>query len=438
MNKLKKLAVTMTLCLGVLALPLHANAKPQPLGQLDKVAVVVNNGVILDSEINNMMKAVKSNAAKARQQLPDDKTLRQQVIERLVNDSIVIQLAEMQGFNVNDEQLEQAITSVARQNNLSLAQMKNTLQADGISYEAYKNQFRKDMILNEVRNSEVRRRVIVSPQEVDMLAKEIKQHQDSQVEYNLSHILLFAPESMSKGELAEVESKARDIIREVNKGASFAKLAATHSIDPQALNGGAMGWAKIEELPPQFANIVQGSRAGSTVGPVRSRVGYHIIRINNVRKIESPKVMTTEVHARHILIKPTVILTDAQAKQKIENVRQDIQSGKMTFEQAAKQFSEDPGSALQGGDLGWANPQIFDPAFRSAVTSLSKGQTSSPIRSSFGWHIIELLDTKQIDATDQAYKDQAYRILFNQRFNEETQIWLQEERAMAYVKVIEK
>ncbi len=198
MNKLKKLAVTMTLCLGVLALPLHANAKPQPLGQLDKVAVVVNNGVILDSEINNMMKAVKSNAAKARQQLPDDKTLRQQVIERLVNDSIVIQLAEMQGFNVNDEQLEQAITSVARQNNLSLAQMKNTLQADGISYEAYKNQFRKDMILNEVRNSEVRRRVIVSPQEVDMLAKEIKQHQDSQVEYNLSHILLFAPESMSK------------------------------------------------------------------------------------------------------------------------------------------------------------------------------------------------------------------------------------------------
>lgn len=436
MKNWRKLAISLTLCVNAIALPIHSSAQT-PTKSLDKVAVIVNNGVILESEITNMMHSVKFNASKARQQLPDDQTLRAQITERLINDSIMLQIAQEQGMRVPDEQLDMAIADIARQNRISVAQLRKYIQSDGINFNTYREQFRKDMLLSEVRNNEVRRRITILPQEVDMLAKQMADHQANQREYNLSHILIALPENPSQAQINKAEKLANSLVEQLNNGANFGKLAMAYSADGQALNGGVMGWGKQEELPGPFANAIEGATKGTVAGPIRSGVGFHILKVNDVRTPQQQKIMATEVHARHILIKPSVILSDEQAHAKAQALLQDIQSGKISFEQAARQNSEDPGSSQQGGDLGWAVPDIYDPAFRNTLLQLQKGQISSPVRSNFGWHIIQLLGNRQIDATDDAFKEQAYRMLFNRKFSEEAQVWIQEERAMAYVKIMD-
>lgn len=429
--------IALALCVSTLALPFSATAAEAPTKKLDKVAVIVNNGVILESEIANMMHTVKFSASKARQQLPDDKTLRAQITERLITDSIMLQIAQNQGMTIPDEQLNLAIADIARQNRISVAQLRKYIESDGISFNTYREQFRKDMLLGEVRNNEVRRRVNILPQEVEMLAKQMADHQANQKEFNLSHILIALPENPSQKQAEKVEKLANSLVEQLNKGANFGKLAVAYSADGQALNGGAMGWGKQEELPGPFAKAIEGAEKGTIAGPIRSSVGFHILKVNDIRVPQQQKIMATEVHARHILIKPSIILSDEQAKAKAQALLNDIQSGKITFEQAARQNSEDPGSSQQGGDLGWASADIYDPAFRNTLLQLQKGQISSLIKSSFGWHIIQLLGSRQIDATDSAFKEQAYRMLFNRKFAEEAQVWIQEERAMAYVKIMD-
>ncbi|WP_109874015.1 peptidylprolyl isomerase SurA [Escherichia coli] len=356
-----------TLLLGIAMIANTSFAAPQVV---DKVAAVVNNGVVLESDVDGLMQSVKLNAAQARQQLPDDATLRHQIMERLIMDQIILQMGQKMGVKISDEQLDQAIANIAKQNNMTLDQMRSRLAYDGLNYNTYRNQIRKEMIISEVRN-----------------------------------------------------------------GADFGKLAIAHSADQQALNGGQMGWGRIQELPGIFAQALSTAKKGDIVGPIRSGVGFHILKVNDLRG-ESKNISVTEVHARHILLKPSPIMTDEQARVKLEQIAADIKSGKTTFAAAAKEFSQDPGSANQGGDLGWATPDIFDPAFRDALTRLNKGQMSAPVHSSFGWHLIELLDTRNVDKTDAAQKDRAYRMLMNRKFSEEAASWMQEQRASAYVKIL--
>ena len=291
------------------------------------------------------------------------------------------------------------------------------------------------MIISEVRNNEVRRRITILPQEVESLAQQVGNQNDASTELNLSHILIPLPENPTSDQVNEAESQARAIVDQARNGADFGKLAIAHSADQQALNGGQMGWGRIQELPGIFAQALSTAKKGDIVGPIRSDVGFHILKVNDLRS-ESKNISVTEVHARHILLKPSPIMTDEQARVKLEQIAADIKSGKTTFAAAAKEFSQDPGSANQGGDLGWATPDIFDPAFRDALTRLNKGQMSAPVHSSFGWHLIELLDTRNVDKTDAAQKDRAYRMLMNRKFSEEAASWMQEQRASAYVKIL--
>ncbi len=196
-----------------------------------------------------------------------------------------------------------------------------------------------------------------------------------------------------------------------------------------------MGWGKMEELPSIFASQLQSSEKGSIVGPIRAGVGFHILKINDIRG-EQKAISVMEVNARHILLRPSVVMTDAQAEAKLASIAADIRSGKADFKDMARQYSEDPGSAQQGGNLGWASPESYDPAFCEALMRLQKNELSAPVRSSFGWHLIQLMDTRQVDKTDVAQKDRAYRMLFNRKFAEEVQSWMQEQRASAYVKII--
>ncbi|EHE5098229.1 peptidylprolyl isomerase SurA [Salmonella enterica] len=421
-----------TLLLGIAMIANTSFAAPQVV---DKVAAVVNNGVVLESDVDGLMQSVKLNAGQAGQQLPDDATLRHQILERLIMDQIILQMGQKMGVKITDEQLDEAIANIATQNNMTMDQMRSRLAYDGLNYSTYRNQIRKEMIISEVRNNEVRRRITVLPQEVDALAKQIGTQNDASTELNLSHILIALPENPTSGQVNDAQRQAESIVEEARNGADFGKLAITYSADQQALKGGQMGWGRIQELPGIFAQALSTAKKGDIVGPIRSGVGFHILKVNDLRG-QIPNISVTEVHARHILLKPSPIMTDQQARLKLEEIAADIKSGKTTFAAAAKEYSQDPGSANQGGDLGWATPDIFDPAFRDALTKLHKGQMSAPVHSSFGWHLIELLDTRKVDKTDAAQKDRAYRMLMNRKFSEEAATWMQEQRASAYVKIL--
>ncbi|EKT5023644.1 peptidylprolyl isomerase SurA [Salmonella enterica] len=421
-----------TLLLGIAMIANTSFAAPQVV---DKVAAVVNNGVVLESDVDGLMQSVKLNAGQAGQQLPDDATLRHQILERLIMDQIILQMGQKMGVKITDEQLDQAIANIAKQNNMTMDQMRSRLAYDGLNYSTYRNQIRKEMIISEVRNNEVRRRITVLPQEVDALAKQIGTQNDASTELNLSHILIALPENPTSEQVNDAQRQAESIVEEARNGADFGKLAITYSADQQALKGGQMGWGRIQELPGIFAQALSTAKKGDIVGPIRSGVGFHILKVNDLRG-QSQSISVTEVHARHILLKPSPIMTDQQARLKLEEIAADIKSGKTTFAAAAKEYSQDPGSTNQGGDLGWATPDIFDPAFRDALTKLHKGQISAPVHSSFGWHLIELLDTRKVDKTDAAQKDRAYRMLMNRKFSEEAATWMQEQRASAYVKIL--
>ncbi|EDM7240851.1 peptidylprolyl isomerase SurA [Salmonella enterica] len=421
-----------TLLLGIAMIANTSFAAPQVV---DKVAAVVNNGVVLESDVDGLMQSVKLNAGQAGQQLPDDATLRHQILERLIMDQIILQMGQKMGVKITDEQLDQAIANIAKQNNMTMDQMRSRLAYDGLNYSTYRNQIRKEMIISEVRNNEVRRRITVLPQEVDALAKQIGTQNDASTELNLSHILIALPENPTSEQVNDAQRQAESIVEETRNGADFGKLAITYSADQQALKGGQMGWGRIQELPGIFAQALSTAKKGDIVGPIRSGVGFHILKVNDLRG-QSQSISVTEVHARHILLKPSPIMNDQQARLKLEEIAADIKSGKTTFAAAAKEYSQDPGSANQGGDLGWATPDIFDPAFRDALTKLHKDQISAPVHSSFGWHLIELLDTRKVDKTDAAQKDRAYRMLMNRKFSEEAATWMQEQRASAYVKIL--
>lgn len=316
-----------TLLLGIAMIANTSFAAPQVV---DKVAAVVNNGVVLESDVDGLMQSVKLNAAQARQQLPDDATLRNQIMERLIMDQIILQMGQKMGVKISDEQLDQAIANIAKQNNMTLDQMRSRLAYDGLNYNTYRNQIRKEMIISEVRNNEVRRRITILPQEVESLAQQVGNQNDASTELNLSHILIPLPENPTSDQVNEAESQARAIVDQARNGADFGKLAIAHSADQQALNGGQMGWGRIQELPGIFAQALSTAKKGDIVGPIRSGVGFHILKVNDLRG-ESKNISVTEVHARHILLKPSPIMTDEQARVKLEQIAADIKSGKTTL-----------------------------------------------------------------------------------------------------------
>ncbi|MDC9590043.1 peptidylprolyl isomerase SurA [Xenorhabdus sp. XENO-10] len=410
-----------------------AMAAPQ---ELNKVAAIVNNDVVLESDVNNLLQSVKLNAKHAGQQIPDEKALRHQILERLIMDDIILQMANRMQITIPDQALDSALTNIAAQNHLSLAQLKQSLSTDGISFDTYRNQIRKEMIIAEVRNNEVRSRINILPQEIDSLANQIGSQNSQDTELNISHILIPLPENPSQEQVEKAETKVKKILSELNNGVDFGKLALTYSGDTQALKGGNMGWSKLQELPSLFAAQLQSAHKGQIIGPIRSGVGFHILKVNDIRGDQMP-IAVTEVDARHILLKISPIMNDEQARNKLMQLREEILSGKISFEKAAKEYSQDPGSAMRGGELGWNLPSAYDPAFRDTLMQLQKGEISQPVHSSFGWHLIQLLNSRKVDRTDVAHKDRAYRLLLNRKFNEEAQSWMQELRASAYVKILD-
>ncbi|PSW00865.1 peptidylprolyl isomerase SurA [Photobacterium lipolyticum] len=416
--------------LGLVIWSLAAGSIAAPK-EMDKVVTLVNNSVILQSDVDGMLKTVRINAAEQNQPLPSDEVLTEQIIEKLILETLQLQQADQFGIRIDDTRLDQAIARIAQERQMTVAQLQQELASSGIGYSMFREQMRRDMTASEARTIQVRRRISILPQEVETLAEQLNKQNLQSVQFNISHIQLRVEDGASKAQREETEKQAQQLVSELKQGADFASLAYSYSKGPKALQGGEWGWMRQEEMPTIFADQIKSNGKGAIIGPFRSGVGYHIMKINDVKGLDT--VSVTEVNARHILLKTSVILSDDGAKRQLEKARKKILAGEQTFADAAQALSADPGSAANKGELGWQTPDIYVPEFKEKVESLPAGTISEPFKTVHGWHIVEVLDRRNVDRTDAAVKDRAYRILFSRKFNEEAQAWIQELRAGAYI-----
>ncbi|MFM4803482.1 peptidylprolyl isomerase SurA [Aeromonas bivalvium] len=400
---------------------------------IDKVLAVVNKDVVLASQQDALVNKIKFSAKESGQALPDDATLRKQALDRLIQESLQLQLADRQGLKISDTQLEQAIRSIAADNKMSLEQLRAQLEREGMSYAQYREEVRREILMNEVRRNQIRRRINISDQEVKQVVQALQAQGQQQQEYHVGHIQIALPDNPSAEQLNAAKAKIESLLTRLRGGADFRELAIAESNGPKALEGGDWGWMSPQGMPTLMAEAVQGAKKGDIVGPLRSGAGLHIVKVFDTKGLQ--QVVQTEVKARHILIKPSIILSEEKAKDMLDGFLHDIKSGKADFAALAEKYSEDPGSAVQGGELGWSDPNVYVPEFRDMVNRLQPGQYSEPFRTSHGWHLVQLEERRSQDATDKAQEQRAYQLIYNRRFVEESQAWLDELRDEAYIRI---
>ncbi|WP_413111219.1 peptidylprolyl isomerase SurA [Thaumasiovibrio sp. DFM-14] len=412
----------------VAATSLTAGAAPQ---ELDRVVTIVNNGVILQSDIDTMLNNINLSAIQAGQSLPSTAVLVEQITEQKIIETLQLQEAERYGIRIDDTRLDATIADIAKENNQSITEWRSTIERSGSSYAAFRQQIRNELTASEARNALVRQRINILPQEVESLAQRISEETLSNVQYNISDIQLRFPDNATKADRDAVLNEANQLVDRINNGENFATLALTYSKGPRALQGGNWGWQRKEEMPTVFADQISTQGAGAIIGPFLSGVGYHILKIDELQGMETVSVM--EVNARHILVQTSVILSDEGAERQLLRARDNILSGDTTFADAAASLSADPGSAANNGELGWQMPELYVPEFKQQVEELPIGEISMPFKTVHGWHIVEVIERREVDRTDAAFQNRAYGILFNRKFNEEAQTWLQELKAGAYI-----
>ncbi len=401
--------------------------------QLDKVVATVNDGVVLQSEVNKVISRVKQQAKAQNTQLPSDKTLRIQAIDRLVDQSLLLQLAERMGLEISDAQLDQTLANIASEQGATIAELRKSIEATGESFKAYREEIRQEITISQVRRANVDRRIYINPQEITNLQTILEQQTGQSEEYDIGHILVKVPSKASPEELEDARNRANKVIEFLNDGKDFKRIAIASSSGAKALDGGQLGWMGINEMPSLFAEAVKGKKKDDIIGPLRSGAGFHILKVQDIRGRQV--VETTEVRSRHILIKPSIILSEEKARSMLASFVKDLRAGNADFAELAKEHSEDPGSALKGGEYDWTDPTTYVPAFRDSLLSLDKNEISEPFRSTFGWHIVQLLDKRVADKTDFAKKNRAHGILYNRKFQEESLRWMSEMREQANIDV---
>ncbi|MDP4983529.1 peptidylprolyl isomerase SurA [Pseudoalteromonas tunicata] len=426
--KLKTLVFTVLCTLG---LNLPAVAKEV---QIDKVVATVNEGVVLQSEIDTIINRVKSRALTDGQSLPTDDALRLQAIERLINQELLMQMSERMGLQISDAQLDQTLMMMAKEQGGTLADLRKTIESSGESYQAYREEMRIEMTTQQVLRSNVERRIYISLQEIENLLTILEQQGQTNEEYDIGHILIDLPADGNAQEIEDAKVRAEKVIKLLNEGSEFKRIAIASSGGSKALEGGQLGWMSINEMPTLFAEAVKGKKAGEIVGPLRSGAGFHIIKVQDIRGRQV--VETVEVRSRHILIKPSIILSEEKARSMLAGFVKDLKEGKADFATLAKEYSEDQGSALKGGEYDWTDPSTYVPAFRDTLLSLEKDQLSEPFRSNYGWHIVQLLDKRIADKTELAKRNRAQQMLFNRKFKEESFAWQREMREQAHIEIL--
>jgi peptidyl-prolyl cis-trans isomerase SurA len=403
--------------------------------KLDEVVAIVNEEVILASDVNALTNSVTARATKAGQTLPSQDVLTQQALDKLIIDSLQLQMAKKMGMRISNAQLEDALHNIAKGNNQTIEQLRQSVVVDGGNFSDYKEDVRTQILTSEVQRMQIRRRITISDQDIDNLIAIIDEQGQKNRQYRINHIMLRVPNDADNTTMETLQTKIVGIQTQLNEGEPFSDLALALSAGPKALDGGDWGWMNINEMPTLFAEAVTNAKKGDIIGPIRSGAGLHIIKIADMRGVET--VLTKEVNARHILVKPSVILSDDKAKSLLNGYLARIKSGDVEFAELAKAYSDDTGSAVKGGELGWADPNIYVPAFKLALKDLQKGEISPAFRSSHGWHIVQLIDRRTQDTTEKANRQKAWQLLYNRRAAEESQAWLNELKQEAYIRILD-
>jgi len=414
----------MSLALGLAAAAAHAEP-------LDRIVAVVNEGVVLQSELDRALDMTRKQLADRKIALPPDDVLRTQMLERLVLTRVQTQRAEEAGIRVDDRELNEVLNNLAAQNKMTIAEFAVSVRKQGLDYLGLRETVRDEITIQRLRAREIEHRVLVTEQDIALFLA--NQARLDKSEYRVSHILVAVPDGAPGEERAKAKKKAEALYERIKKGEDFAQIAITNSDGQQALQGGDLDWRPGASLPELFANAVQTLRKGEVAPLLENASGFHILKLTDVRGGQERKTIT-ETHAQHVLLMPTALSTEEQTKQEIRQVHDRIVKGEDMGE-IAKKISDDTGSKVGGGDLGWQPAGVFAPEFEKAIDALKPGQVSAPFRSPFGWHVAKVLERRTRDATDETRRARARAAIQNRKAAEEYDMWLRRLRAEAYVEI---
>jgi peptidyl-prolyl cis-trans isomerase SurA len=398
---------------------------------LDRVVAIVNDGVVLNSDLDAQVEIVSERLRQQKLELPPQNVLRQQVLERLVLQEIQLQRANHAGVKVSDEMVNTALQDVAKRNGMTLTQLPEALARQGVDYAEYRDEIRKEMMLQMLRQRDVLQHISVTPREIDQFLERQAKAPSERNEYNVSHILIAVGQEASPGQQEAAAKRAQEVYERAKTGEDFAKLAVAYSNSQTALEGGALGWRKGGELPTFLSDIIARLKPGEVSEPLRTPTGYHIIRLNEIRG-GTESAVEDQVHVRHILMKTNELADDATVRGKLAALRERILKGE-DFGAIAQVTSQDPGSAAEGGDLGWSGPGTFAPEFEQAIAALKDNEISEPFRTQYGWHIAQMLGHRRFDNSDELKRRQAMEAIRASKADEETELWLRRMRDEAYV-----
>ena len=397
---------------------------------LDRIIAIVNEDVIMQSELEEKIRSVRGQMRQQGAQLPPPSILERQVLDNLIQNRIQLQLAERAGIRVDDETLNRTISNIAAGNQVSLSQFREILESDGYSYERFREDIRNEITLTQLRKRQVENRINVTEREIDNFLANQEFQGNIQAEVRLAHILLSLPEGATKEEIEQVREMATSVRGEILAGAEFKDIAMTVSDGQNADNGGDLGWRKMADIPSLFIEYVPDMAKGDVSEPIQSPSGFHLIQVADVKSEQ--KSMVTQTHARHILVKPDELTTEQQARDKLEQLLLRINSGD-DFSMLAKGNSDDTVSAMNGGDLGWTSPGELVPEFQRAMDGLQENELSQPFKTNFGWHIVQVLERREVDNTESVKRGKARSVIYKRKLDEAMQNWARELRDEAYV-----
>lgn len=457
MMRIKKWLFPLLLGLPLYTLPIPGQTQivfgPGPEGAtsaLDTIVAVVNDDVITRRELEAATAQIQRQLQQKKVPMPPRPVLESQVLERLILSQLELRAAERNSITVDDATLNAAIDNLARRNNMNLTQLRQTVEKDGLSFARFRDDVRRELMAARLRQKVVDSQIQISEQDVASLQTQIAGQGDpgessnpgsGQRQYHIAQILVAVPEGASPEQIATAKRQAENVLAQLRKGEDFRQLAASVSAGQQALEGGDLGWRNAEQLPTIFANVVPKLRPGQFSELIRSPSGFHIVKLLEVRgggvaraENQAPAGIVNQTRARHILLKTSPDLSDDEARQKLEQLRQRIQSGE-DFAALARAYSDDKGSGARGGDLGWVSPGMLVPEFEQELGTLQTNQVSAPFKTQFGWHIVQVLDRRQGQASPETEQSRVREALFRRRSDEEWEQWLRRLRDEAYVEI---
>ena len=400
---------------------------------VDRIVAVVEDDVILESELQREESAIRARMTESKAQLPPESILRKQVLEKMIVDKLQRQLAERAGVTVSEEMLNSSAADIAQRNNMSLEQFRSELENSGISYQSFLDNMRNEIVISQLRAKEIGGRIKVSDSEVEHYMETQEKAGEEATQYHLGHILIAVKEGASASEIQKAQSKANGLVKKLRAGQDFSQTAISDSDDGNALKGGDLGWRGINDIPSQLVDTVRQMRLNEISDPIRSSGGFHIIKMLGLKSdIDDHVVSTTKV--RHILIKTNELIDDAEAKKRILGLKARIADGD-DFATLARAHSDDKGSALKGGELGWVEPGSLVKPFEEAMNKLTINEISEPVQSQFGWHLIQVLDRKDKDNASEHKKNLVREAIRKRKIEEETELWLRRLRDEAYVEI---